>query len=302
MHEPWVLSAVNISLGNASKWYTDLLTELNKKPLTLLSESDARYGRTVLSVVGPLSRVFDALETLVQTAVKKIDLGTHHGTHFRMGAVDVIPFVLLKGDEEALMKRVHAFGQKISEYHPVIMYQKSALNPAHVSLKAIRKGGFERRIEEIKKGQVPYDYGHRASCLKVGCSAVGVRDHLLAYNVTVKTDKKLLLKTIARSIRESSGGHLGIDAAVFMSGPLDYDISMNLRMFSVYKVETIYDEISQRLKAAGLTVESSEIVGYISRFMSDYTGTNEGYTHYLKERLRLKNFHSGKVLENVIVE
>ncbi len=57
--------------------------------------SDASHNRSVFTIAGPADDVSEALERLVASAVREIDMDEHTGEHPRIGAVDVIPFVPL---------------------------------------------------------------------------------------------------------------------------------------------------------------------------------------------------------------
>src|SRR5579862_5637209 len=60
-------------------------------------ESDKNHNRMVLTFVGEPEAVKEAALASSAVAIQKIDLRNHQGEHPRMGAVDVVPFVPLKG-------------------------------------------------------------------------------------------------------------------------------------------------------------------------------------------------------------
>ncbi|MES4785523.1 MAG: hypothetical protein C4294_06575, partial [Nitrospiraceae bacterium] len=79
-------------------------------------------------------------------ATALIDLRTHQGGHPRVGAIDVVPFVPIRGvtmdDCVALAKRVgERIGQELKI--PVFLYERAATHPDRTNLEAIRKGGPE---------------------------------------------------------------------------------------------------------------------------------------------------------------
>ena len=59
--------------------------------------SDAVHHRSVLTIVGDGAQVVDAAVALAGVALERIDLREHRGVHPRIGALDVLPFVPLRG-------------------------------------------------------------------------------------------------------------------------------------------------------------------------------------------------------------
>src|ERR1700737_1751681 len=72
--------------------------------------SDASHNRSVLTFVGDAEAVRAGVLALFEAAVPRIDLTTPRGEPPRMGAVDVVPFVPIRGaavaDCVALSRRV----------------------------------------------------------------------------------------------------------------------------------------------------------------------------------------------------
>src|SRR5688572_7437969 len=66
--------------------------------VTLLDASaDAAHNRAVFTLTGSARPIRAAILALVGDAVASIDLRGHHGEHPRIGAIDVIPFIPLRG-------------------------------------------------------------------------------------------------------------------------------------------------------------------------------------------------------------
>ena len=55
------------------------------------------FNRTVVTMVGYPDSVLDAAIVSTEVAIDLIDMSKHHGEHARMGAVDVVPFIPIKG-------------------------------------------------------------------------------------------------------------------------------------------------------------------------------------------------------------
>ena len=59
--------------------------------------NDEDHNRLVVTVVGEPEPLREAVIEAIGVAVKLIDLNHHQGQHPRMGAVDVVPFIPIKG-------------------------------------------------------------------------------------------------------------------------------------------------------------------------------------------------------------
>ena len=60
-------------------------------------EPDSDYNRTVITIAGDPEFVAEAAFLLVKKSIEEIDMRQQKGEHPRLGAVDVCPFVPLKG-------------------------------------------------------------------------------------------------------------------------------------------------------------------------------------------------------------
>ena len=98
--------------------------------ITILDvDPGADTNRTVVTFVGEPNAVAEAAFQGIKTASEVIDMSQQTGTHPRMGATDVCPFIPVSNvsDEEciALSKQV---GQRVGDELgiPVYLYEKSA--------------------------------------------------------------------------------------------------------------------------------------------------------------------------------
>lgn len=115
--------------------------------------NDEDHNRLVVTVVGEPEALREAVLEAIGVAVKLIDLNHHQGQHPRMGAVDVVPFIPIRGVtmEEAIALSKEVGAEVASRYNlPVFLYEKSATAPHRENLAAIRKGEFEGMAEKIK--------------------------------------------------------------------------------------------------------------------------------------------------------
>src|SRR5512137_2263660 len=61
--------------------------------------SDPDHNRSVLTYLGGPEEVLKATQAMAKKAFALIDMTRHHGSHPRMGAVDVVPFIPIRGVE-----------------------------------------------------------------------------------------------------------------------------------------------------------------------------------------------------------
>ena len=228
--------------------------------------SDASHNRSVVTLAGPGVALVEAAVRGAKVAAERIDLREHQGEHPRMGATDVIPFVPITGvtmDDCVALAR--SCGKRLGEELgiPVFLYEAAATRPERKNLAAVRKGQFERLRELI--GTDPArepDFGPKHIHPTAGCTAVGARKFLIAYNVNLQTEDVELAKAIATAIREKDGGFPAVKAMGFFLDDLKCaQVSMNLVDFETTSVLKVFEEIERRARAAGVEVLESELIG-----------------------------------------
>lgn len=260
-------------------------------------EADADHNRSVFTFVGDSKSIHAAVLATIGVAVRTIDLNKHSGTHPRMGAVDVIPFVPVHETSMAeCISLSRIIGKEIAEDHgiPVYLYEESATRPDRKNLANIREGQFEGIREKIKtdENRAP-DFGKRELHATAGCVAVGARMPLVAYNIYLNTGDVSVAKKIAKKIREKDGGLAGIKAlGFFIETRKLAQVSMNICDYSktsVYKVFGVVDELA---KKSGTSILSSELVGLMPE---------EALKMGDPATLKLENFNpQNQVIEEVI--
>ncbi|HKJ69407.1 MAG TPA: glutamate formimidoyltransferase, partial [bacterium] len=147
-------------------------------------------NRTVVTFTGSPAAAEESAFQAIRKAARVIDLRHHNGTHPRMGATDVCPFIPLRdismGECVELSKRV---GQRVGEelQIPVFLYANSARNNRRRNLAEIRRGEYEGMEEKLRDPLWDPDYGPARLHANAGCVAIGARNFLIAYNVNLKT-------------------------------------------------------------------------------------------------------------------
>ncbi len=162
-------------------------------------------NRTVVTFVGGPDGVKEAAFRAIKKASELIDMSKHKGSHPRMGATDVCPFVPVSGVtiEECieLSKEVALrIGDELKI--PVYLYEKSAQKPDRQNLAVIRKGEYEGLPEKIKKPEWKPDYGPAEFNARSGATVIGVREFLIAYNISLNTREEKFATDIAFELRE----------------------------------------------------------------------------------------------------
>jgi len=107
--------------------------------------SDADHNRSVLTYLGEPEAVLEATRAMAGKALELIDMRQHTGSHPRLGAVDVVPFVPVRGVQIAEAVAIaRQFGHTIGELGvPVYYYEEAATRPERANLPDIRKGEYE---------------------------------------------------------------------------------------------------------------------------------------------------------------
>src|SRR6266498_500992 len=229
-------------------------------------QADPDHNRLDTTVLGAPNAVRRSALAGVAKAVEVIDMERHTGSHPRMGAADVIPFVPLRGitmDETVELARGVARELADTLHLPVYLYDRAALVPERHSLAEIRKGEHEALKEAVARGERLPDFGPHAIG-RAGATAVGARKPLIAFNIYLSSTDEEAAKEIARAVRESSGGLPAVRAIGFLVPERGcVTVSMNLVDHEVTGLRDAYEAVAARARAHGLEVIDSEIVGLV---------------------------------------
>ena len=227
--------------------------------------SDPSHNRTVITYMGSPEGVEEASVNLAKKAAELIDLTKHKGEHPRMGCVDVMPFIPIKGTtmEEcvALSKRV---GERIAKEAnlPVFLYEASASAPHRQNLANIRKGQFEGMAEKVKHADWIPDFGGQRMHPTGGVVAVGARPPLIAYNINLNTPNIEIANKIARVIRQSGGGLNSVKAIGIMLKERNIaQVSINMVDYTKTPLYRVLELVKVEAARYGTQVVGTELVG-----------------------------------------
>ena len=237
--------------------------------------SDADHNRSVVTVIGEPEPLKEVMVTAIGTAVKLIDMTKHVGQHPRMGCVDVVPFIPIRGttveEADALAKEVateaaEKFGQ------PFFLYEDSAKGLKHsANLATIRKGQFEGMAEKIAADPETWtpDIGLSTIHPTGGATVIGARMPLIAYNINLSTSSVEIAQKIADKIRNIKGGFKYCKAmGVLLENKEDpsknvAQVSMNLTNYTKTSIYTVFETVRMEARRYGVNVMGSEIIGLV---------------------------------------
>ncbi len=257
-------------------------------------QSDLDHNRSVVTMVGEAEAVAEAAFRAVARAAELIDMDHHRGGHPRLGATDVIPFVPIRGITMAeCVKLAHKLGRRIGEVLgiPVYFYEEAATRPERCNLADVRRGEYEQLKEEITHPDRVPDFGP-AVLGSAGATAIGARPPLIAFNVYLNTADVAPAKTIARTVRHSSGG-LRFVKALGLTVEGQAQVSMNLTDYRKTPIHRVLEMIRSEAARYGLAITRSEVVGLLPE---------EALVDAARFYLQLRDFSPEQILENRLIE
>lgn len=230
--------------------------------------ADPDHHRSVVTFVGPPEAVEDAAVAAARFALERFDLRAHRGVHPRVGALDVLPFVPLRGlamaDAVASARRV---GRRLRLLGLPVFFYGAASDPPGRGLAELRRGGVEAfadgfpsdRVPDERPDELP-DRPHPTG----GVTCVGARPVLLAWNVFVRGVDLEDVRAVAASIRERGGGFPGVRAlGLRLEEQGRLQVSMNLEDPGRAPPMHVFRAIEAAVAERGGGVEETEVIGMI---------------------------------------
>ncbi len=256
---------------------------------------DPDHHRSVFTFLGAPAAVEAAGFALAEAALGAIDMRTHSGIHPRIGALDVLPFIPLRGvSMEEAVAIAHRVGRTLGARFelPIFFYGEAALSPERKSLARIRSGEYEGLARRLADPAWKPDAGPARFNPRSGATAVGARGVLVAFNVWLDSNDLDAARAIARAVRESSGGLPAVQA---MGVPLArrgiVQVSLNLLDYRTTSLPRAFERVSSQAARRGISIKRSELVGLAPR--DAFEGTTP-------ESLALPDFTPAKLLETYL--
>ena len=261
-----LMAEVNISEGTNKELVEAVKSALmsggNLELIDLNSDSD--HNRTVFTYKGEPQEVLEGTKRLAAKAIELIDMTTHKGSHPRMGAVDVVPFLPVKDVEiSEAIEIAKQFGKFLGSIGvPVYYYEDAATSEERKSLVKIRKGEYEGLCEKMKDPLWIPDEGPKDFVPKSGATVTGVRFPLVAFNVNLQTTDLEIGKKIVKAVRGVTGGYQNVRAiALTLEEKNVVQVSMNLVNYVKTPIHRVFETIKSEARCYGVTVVSAELVG-----------------------------------------
>ncbi len=228
---------------------------------------DAVHHRAVFTVAGTGDAMRAAMLALFAEAVAAIDLRTHAGVHPRIGAVDVVPIVPLGATPlTACVDLARSLGAAIADRFavPVFLYEDAAWHESRRRLEDVRRGQFEGLSAKMRDPAWAPDFGPAQPHPTAGASAVGARRPLIAFNVNLATDRVDIARSIARAVRERTGGLPAVKAlGVALPDRGCVQVTMNLTNVAQTSLATAFARVRDEAARLGVAVRGSEIIGLV---------------------------------------
>lgn len=267
------------------------------KDLKILDySSDEDHNRSVVTIIGSPEAVTQAAIDMAKVAISVIDMRTHEGAHPRFGAVDVVPFTPVS---DVTMEECVAIANTVGKAYgemgiPVYLYEDACTKEDRRNLASVRKGQYEGFFEKIKDPNWVPDYGPAEMNEVSGCSAVGARAALVAFNVNLDTDRFEVADAIAKKIRHIGGGLRFVKAmGVKLEERNQVQVSMNLVNYEKSAVYQAFEMIKMEARRYGVNIVGSEVIGTVP--MRSLLVAAEYY-------LQIENFDMNQILEKRLLD
>ena len=283
----------NFSEGRRPEVWEAIADAIRSVPEVLLLDvdPDASYNRVVVTFAGSPEGVVEAAFRATVVAREKIDMRHHKGGHPRFGALDVCPFVPVKGVTMAeCAELARRYGERVGRELelPVYLYGNAATRPERRNLATVRSGEYEGLAEKLKDPRWKPDFGPARFVPEFGAVAAGARFFLVAYNVDLATTDVDLAQQVAEAVRQMGGpvrdeqgrvvtkdgkpvrkkGKLRMVKAMGVlvepeDRPPFCQVSMNLTNYLITPPHVAFEEVAFEAAKRGVEVTGSEVVGLI---------------------------------------
>ena len=293
-----LLCEPNISEGIDLALVNEVLEQVRQFPEIKILDvaSDADHNRSVFTYLGEPHTVLQATKALAQKALELIDMRQQHGSHPRMGAVDVVPFIPVRGMEIGEAVEIsREFGRFIGSLGvPVYYYEKAAQRPDRLNLPDIRKGQYEALEAKLKDPAWVPDEGPTIFNAKAGGLVTGVRFPLVAFNINLQTADVTIAERIAKAVRHINGGFRYVRAmGLALEDKGQVQVSMNLVNYSKTPIPRVLETVRAEARRYGVQIVGTELVGPVPL---------EALEEVLKCYLQAHDFKMDQIIENALLD
>jgi glutamate formiminotransferase len=293
-----LLCEPNISEGRNLTAVEAVISEVRRvKGVRILdTSSDADHNRSVLTYLGEPEPVLQATMNMATKAIELIDMTQHKGSHPRMGAVDVVPFIPIRGVTiEEAVDIARRFGRFLGQRGvPVYYYEDAATRPERKRLPDIRKGQYEALEAKLQDPTWAPDEGPAVFAPKSGATVTGVRFPLVAFNVNLRTTDVSIADRIAKAVRHINGGYRFVRAiGLTLVDQNMVQVSMNLTDYTQTPIPRVLETIRSEASRYGVSVAGAELIGPVP-----LGALEEVVRHYLQ----VHGFSVDQIIETALID
>ncbi len=259
--------------------------------------ADPDHNRAVLTYVGEPEAVLAATQALCREAFAVIDMRTHEGAHPRMGAVDVIPFVPLRGvttEEAVALAQQAGRVDRRSRACPSTTTRRRP--PVRSGSRCPTCAGGNTRVwrPRLATPEGAPDAGPAVFNERSGASIVGVRFPLIAFNVNLATSDLSIARRIAEAVRFSSGGYRYVRAmGVALEDKGQVQVSTDILQYEKTPIHRVLETVRSEAARYGVAVVGCELIG-----LAPLDAFAEAIRHYMQ----IHDFSSDQIIENRLLE
>ena len=257
----------NISEGTDLSIVKKVVDAIRSAPGVMLLDysSNSDHNRSVITYIGQPEPVAAATRALAKTALELIDMTGQKGSHPRQGAVDVVPFIPIRGvSEKESVSIARDFGRYVGDTLgiPVYFYEDAATRPERQNLAKVRKGQYEALAEKLKDPEWTPDEGPCQFVPRSGSMQVSSRFPLVAFNINLATTDLEIAESIAKSVRFINGGFRFVRAiGLSLKEEGMVQVSMNLTHYEKTPIPMVAEAVKREAARYGVNVVGTELVG-----------------------------------------
>ena len=288
----------NISEGTDLSVVEKVVDVVRSTPGVMLLDhsSNSDHNRSVITYIGRPEPVVAATKKLAEIALELIDMTCHKGSHPRQGAVDVVPFIPIRGiTEEASVSIARDFGRYVGDTLgiPVYFYEDAATRPDRQNLANVRKGQYEALARKLEDPDWAPDEGPCRFVPRSGSVQVSSRFPLVAFNINLATTDLVVAQNIAKSVRFINGGFRYVRAiGLSLKEANMVQVSMNLTHYEKTPIPMVAETVKREAARYGVSVAGTELVGPVPL---------EAMGQILRYYLQAHDFSMDQIIENSLI-
>ncbi|XP_054168271.1 formimidoyltransferase-cyclodeaminase-like [Oppia nitens] len=229
-------------------------------------------NRTVYTFVGSPDAVVNGALNGAKVAYDLIDMSKQKGEHPRLGALDVCPFIPVRGvDMDDCVRCAQQFAKRLSDELNVAVYLYGYASNLDYrkTVPQIRSGEYEGLPQKLTSPEWVPDYGPNEFVAQWGATMSGARKFLIAYNVNMISTKEQAHR-IALLIREKGSekeetNRLKATQAMgwWLNEANIAQVTVNILDHEITPIHAVYEAVVKHSNNLKLPVTGSQMVGLV---------------------------------------